>query len=49
MPKSAMIADSHLGIGGDTHMALIVDGGELQRLRGILRLLPSGRMPEGYS
>jgi imidazolonepropionase-like amidohydrolase len=29
MPSSGMISDAHMGIGGDTHMALIVDGGEL--------------------
>jgi hypothetical protein len=28
MPSSGMISDAHMGIGGDTHMALIVDGGE---------------------
>jgi hypothetical protein len=30
MPSSGMISDAHMGIGGDTHMALIVDGGEPQ-------------------
>jgi len=30
MPTSGMVSDAHLGIGGDTHMALIVDGGEPQ-------------------
>jgi hypothetical protein len=30
MPSSGMVTDAHMGIGGDTHMALIVDGGELQ-------------------
>jgi hypothetical protein len=31
MPSSGMISDAHMGIGGDVHMALIVDGGEPRR------------------
>jgi hypothetical protein len=49
MPSSAMISDAHMGIGGDTHMALIVDGGEPPNPLEDLGLIHSGRMPESDS
>jgi hypothetical protein len=49
MPSSGMISDAHMGIGGDTHMALIVDGGELGKTPEYSILMCSGRMSKGDS